>query len=122
MAAGVPDASQPGDVRNRRNVRKDSPTDAPQGTDKELSAAQDQLRSGTTIERIGFIWLLVTGLLLLVRCLIDPTMVRRPLLEPNMTTGGLTFSCCSLFVFLTANVVASRPTADDLLGPAVRSD
>ena len=34
-----------------------------------------------------------------------------------MTTGGLTFSCCSLFVFLMANVVASRPTADDLAGP-----
>ncbi len=44
-------------------------------------------------------------------------MVRRPLLEPNMTTGGLIFSCCSLFVFLMANVVASRPTADDLAGP-----
>ncbi len=74
--------------------------------------------SGTTIERIGFIWLLATGLLLLGRCLIDSTMVRRPLLEPNMTTGGLIFSCCSLFVFLMANIVVSRPTADDLLGPA----
>ena len=118
VAAGVPDASQSAAVRNGKKVRNDSPTDAPQETDKELSAAQDQLRSGTTIERIGFIWLLVTGLLLLVRCLIDSTMVRRPLLEPNMTTGGLTFSCCSLFVFLMANVVASRPTADDLLGPS----
>jgi hypothetical protein len=118
VAAGAIDASQPDDVRSRRNVRKDGPTDAPQETDNKLSAAQNQLRSGTTIERIGFIWLLATGLLLLVRCLIDPTMVRRPLLEPNMTTGGLTFSCCSLFVFLMANIVASRPTADDLLGPS----
>ncbi len=69
------------------------------------------------IERIGFIWLLTAGLFLLIRLLIDPTMVRRPLLEPNLTTGGLIFSCCSLFVFLMANVVASRPTADDLAGP-----
>lgn len=84
----------------------------------ELSAGQRELRQGRTIERIGFIWLLSTGLLLLIRLLIDPTMVRRPLLEPNMTTGGLTFSCCSLFVFLMANVVASRPTAEDLAGPS----
>jgi hypothetical protein len=35
-----------------------------------------------------------------------------------MTNGGLIFSCCSLFVFLMANIVVSRPTADDLLGPA----
>ncbi|MCU0959018.1 MAG: SHD1 domain-containing protein [Pirellulaceae bacterium] len=82
-----------------------------------LSQSQEALRHGTTIERIGFLWLLATGLALLVRCLLDPTMVRRPLLEPNMTAGALTFSCCALFVFLMANVVASRPTADDLLGP-----
>lgn len=78
---------------------------------------EDELQHGATIERVGFLWLLATGLALLVRCLLDPTMVRRPLLEPNMTAGALIFSCCSLFVFLMANVASSRPTADDLLGP-----
>ncbi|MFO7907341.1 MAG: SHD1 domain-containing protein [Planctomycetota bacterium] len=77
-----------------------------------------ELRRGREIAQIGFIWLLTTALLWLIRLLIDPTMVRRPLLEPNMTTGGLTFSCCSLFIFLMANVVASRPTAEDLAGPS----
>ncbi len=105
----------PAEVRNGKKVR---PNVAVEETDNELSSAQDALRHGTTIERIGFIWLLATGLLLLGRCLIDSTMVRRPLLEPNMTTGGLIFSCCSLFVFLMTNIVVSRPTADDLLGPA----
>lgn len=85
--------------------------------DEPLTPAQEDLLRGQTIERIGFMWLLMTGVLLLIRLLVDPTMVRRPLLEPNITTGGVTFSCVSLFIFLMANVVASRPTADDLAGP-----
>ncbi len=116
--AGASAASSPGETRNGKKVRKESSADGEPVIDADLSLAQDQLRSGTTIERVGFVWLLAVGLLLLVRCLVDPTMVRRPLLEPNMTTGGLIFSCCSLFVFLMANVVASRPTAEDLLGPS----
>ncbi len=105
------------DDRNSKKVRTNGSRvdQTPQST--ELATAQQNLKKGQTIERIGFIWLLTAGLLLLIRLLIDPTMVRRPLLEPNMTTGGLIFSCCSLFVFLMANVVASRPTADDLAGP-----
>jgi hypothetical protein len=94
-----------------------APPESTAAANAALESAQEQLVRGQTIERIGFLWLLMTGLLLLVRLLIDPTMVRRPLLEPNITTGGLTFSCCSLFVFLMANVAASRPTADDLRGP-----
>ncbi|MFW6171148.1 MAG: SHD1 domain-containing protein [Planctomycetota bacterium] len=90
----------------------------PRAQPGEDPAPIDELRRGQDITRIGFIWLLTTALLWLIRLLIDPTMVRRPLLEPNMTTGGLTFSCCSLFVFLMANVVASRPTAEDLAGPS----
>jgi hypothetical protein len=82
-----------------------------------LSPAQEELREGRKVERIGFLWLLGASALLLVRLLIDSTMVRRPLLEPNLTTGGLTFSCVSLFAFLMANVIVSRPTADDLRGP-----
>jgi hypothetical protein len=52
----------------------------------------------------------------LIRALIDPTMVRRPLLEPNLSPGGLTFIGCSLFIFLMANVLNSKPTADDVHG------
>ena len=32
--------------------------------------------------------------MLLTRLLLDPTMVRRPLLEPNLSLGGLTFISC----------------------------
>lgn len=84
---------------------------------KELTLAQQEIIRGRHVERIGFLWLLSAGALVLIRLLVDPMMVRRPLLEPNMATGGLIFSCCSLFVFLMANVIVSRPTSDDLRGP-----
>ncbi|MDP6555899.1 MAG: glycosyltransferase family 87 protein [Pirellulaceae bacterium] len=65
----------------------------------------------------GFVWLLTVGGLFVIRLLIDPTMVRRPLLEPNLSTGGLAFMGVSLFVFLMANVVSSQPNEADLAGP-----
>ena len=68
------------------------------------------------IEQIGFIWLFVVAGLFLVRLLVDPTMVRRPLLEPNMTVGGLTFLGVALLVFLMANVLTSAPVELDLTG------
>ena len=45
----------------------------------------------------------------LVRLLIDPVMVRRPLLEPNLSASGLTFTGLSLLVFLMANVITNQP-------------
>ena len=113
VSAEAPGSRDPLD----RKARGGDPRAEEEPVDPSLAAAQEQLRNGREIERMGFLGLLFIGALLLVRLLVDATMVRRPLLEPNMTTGGLTFSCCSLFVFLMANVVASRPTADDLLGP-----
>jgi len=68
------------------------------------------------IEQIGYIWLFVTSGLFMVRLLFDPMMVRRPLLEPNLSVGGMTFLGISLLIFLMANVVNSKMTADDLAG------
>lgn len=65
----------------------------------------------------GYIWLFVLGGWFLVRLLIDSRMVRRPLLEPNLSSGGLTFIGVALLVFLIANVVTKRPTESDLEGP-----
>jgi len=64
----------------------------------------------------GFIWLFSVGLLLLVRLLIDPGLKRRPVLEPNLSQGGLFFFAGSLFLILTANVILSEPTFEDLAG------
>jgi hypothetical protein len=57
------------------------------------------------VEHLGYTWLFAAGAVFLLRLLIDSVMVRRPLLEPNLSVGGMTFLGVSLFVFLTANVL-----------------
>jgi hypothetical protein len=66
------------------------------------------------VEHIGYIWLFAVSGLFMLRLLLDAFMVRRPLLEPNLTAGGLTFLGLSLFVFLMANVVTGTPDPVDL--------
>ncbi len=66
------------------------------------------------LEHAGYIWLFVVSGLFMVRLLLDAVMVRRPLLEPNLTVGGLTFLGLSLFVFLMANVITGTPEQADL--------
>jgi hypothetical protein len=81
------------------------------------------LRRAEGVEKAGYIWLFFVSAVLLFRVLADPTMVRRPLLEPNLTVGGLAFSCCALFMFLMANVVTSKPIAHEdpsKFGPGYR--
>ncbi|MEX2118903.1 MAG: hypothetical protein WD847_04770 [Pirellulales bacterium] len=72
---------------------------------------------GGQVEYWGYVWLFAVGGVFLLRLLIDPRMVRRPLLEPNLSTGGLTFIAASLLVFLMVNVITKIPTEDDLEGP-----
>lgn len=55
----------------------------------------------------GYVWLFVVGLFFLIRMLLDPVMVRRPLLDPNLSAGGLAFTGAALLVFLMANVITS---------------
>jgi hypothetical protein len=69
-----------------------------------------------TIQQVGFVWLFCVGAFFLVRLLMDPMMVRRPLLEPNLSPGGLTFIGVSLLVFMFANVITKQPTESDLDG------
>jgi hypothetical protein len=61
----------------------------------------------------GYLWLFGISSIWLIRLLVDPTMIRRPLLEPNATKGCLVFLGCSLFLFLMANVITSEATPDD---------
>lgn len=69
-------------------------------------------------QQLGFVWLFVVSGWFLVRMLCDSMMVRRPMLEPNLTTGGLTFLGVSLLIFLLANVITTRPQRDDVAGAA----
>ncbi len=68
-----------------------------------------QEKTSQSYEQAGYIWLFSIGGLFLIRMLLDPLMVRRPLLEPNLSVGGMTFLGLSLLIFLMANVAADKP-------------
>lgn len=85
-------------------------------TGDHSAAAKKLAASGYAWQLSGFIWLFSVGLLLLVRLLMDPGLTRRPVLEPNLSQGGLFFFAGSLFLILTANVILSEPTSADLAG------
>jgi hypothetical protein len=74
------------------------------------------------VEHAGYIWLFTVNGLCLLRVLLDAMMVRRPLLEPNLTVGGMTFLGISLFVFLMANVITGTPDATDVAGSERAAD
>ncbi|MCA9247685.1 MAG: hypothetical protein KDA42_11230 [Planctomycetales bacterium] len=73
-------------------------------------------RSGAEFaEHSGYVWLFCISAVFLIRLLVDPIMVRRPLLEPNLSVGGLTFLGAALLIFLMANVVTSAVSSKDLM-------
>lgn len=67
---------------------------------------------GNQLERAGYIWLFVTGLLWFARMLLDTRLTRRPLLTPNLSVGGMAFIGVSLFLFLSGNVVYRATVVD----------
>ena len=67
------------------------------------------LKKNPDLIQAGYVWLFAVSGFFLVRLLLDPVMVRRPLLEPNLSASGLTFTGVSLLVFLMANVITGPP-------------
>ena len=74
------------------------------------------MTKGHLWQRWGFYWLFTIGAIIMIRMLIDPSLKRRPMLEPNLAIGGLVFFGCSLMMFLFANIVTSKPTNEDMNG------
>ena len=83
-----------------------------------LAVEYGGFKASAAVQELGFVWLFAVSGLLLVRMLLDCTMVRRPMLEPNLSTGGLVFLGISLLVFLLANVITTRPQREDIAGAA----
>lgn len=80
----------------------------------EMEAAEP-LTSWQELQRYGYVWLFAIQFVWLMRLLNDQLLVRKPMLEPNLTLGGLVFLTCSLAIFLFANVLKSEPA--NLTGP-----
>ncbi len=69
------------------------------------------------LQYYGFAALLLACALLAIRMLIDPALVRRPLLIPNLSIGGLSFIGVCMFLFLMSIVVTSTPHEQEVRGP-----
>ncbi len=63
------------------------------------------LKPSPELIQAGYVWLFAVGTFFLIRLLVDPMMVRRPLLDPNLSASGLAFTGAALLVFLMANVI-----------------
>jgi len=115
-AASDPESRDAAPAANVSAATEPSPATAPTASSTiahdEMDPAERAARRRMAYN--GYVWLFSVSLIWLIRLLIDPTMIRRPLLEPNATKGCLVFLGCSLFVFLMANVITSEPTADDI--------
>ncbi|MFK7765855.1 MAG: hypothetical protein AB8B55_01345 [Mariniblastus sp.] len=110
-------------------IKDDTPNnvldDNTETTPVDLSSSMDNAKPdplkpkntlGYEYQRLGYYWLFIVGAIMMVRLLIDPSLTRRPLLEPNLSVGGLVFFACSLMIFLFANIITSEPTPEDLRG------
>ena len=112
----------PPDVRSQDSIGNPVASDQ-SAEDAEKSGSRNGLKTnpvlntpGHSWQRWGYYWLFSVGGIFLIRMLIDPGLARRPLLEPNLSIGGLVFFACSLMIFLFANVITSEPMPDDLRG------
>lgn len=83
----------------------------------------DSYYSARRLEHRGYLWLFLVGALVLIRMLIDPLFIRRPLLEPNLSSGGLTFMGSSMLVFMLLNLMTASALSLDLyFVPEVRAE
>ncbi len=100
-----------------KNQADDDAVLQPGLANEQLYAGVPKKWRSTDLEFYGFAFLLTTCGLLLIRMMVDPAIVRRPLLEPNLSIGGLSFLGISLLVFLMANVITSDPRLQTEQGP-----
>jgi len=74
----------------------------------------EDFQAGVDLQRRGFVGLFIVGAIYLIRMLLDPLLVRRPLLDPNLSLGGLIFLGICLMFLLFANIVNSKPTPEEM--------
>ena len=70
-----------------------------------------EIEAVRSVETFGYGWLFVATGLFLVRLFLDSWFRRRPLIEQNLNSAGLTFLCVSAFVFQVTRVATESPAA-----------
>jgi len=98
-------------------------TDPPAATEDSKTVSFHSPRSPAALAAWrGYVFLFAACGLMMLRLLVDSAMVRRPLLEPNLTVGGLAFIGCSLFVFLMANVIGGHGPTEQVRSQPIDRD
>ena len=113
------DRSSPDTVNEANNGNaEEPPVEANDDSEQESKSMPitEKLERARSLQRNGFVCLFLIAGLFAIRMLVDPMMVRRPMLDPNLSIGGLTFLGSSLLLFLILNVIGSKPTTEDLYG------
>lgn len=91
----------------------------PRGEQKGAGEKELNLDSkGVVWQRLGYYWLFSIGGLILIRMLIDPSLTRRPQLEPNLAIGGMVFFGFSLMMFLFAQFLRLHHRVQSQYRPA----
>lgn len=83
-----------------------APLDGPSAAERAFQAT---LQSPTLLY-FGYLWLIIVASLLVIRLLLDTAIVRRPMLDPNLSSGGMLFLGTSMLVYLLVNVAVSQPS------------
>jgi hypothetical protein len=79
------------------------------------AVVDSEIARALTIEMSGFFVLFGISLFFFGRLILDLFMTRRPLLEPNLSLGGMSFVAVALGVFLAAAIVTKEiPSADSV--------
>lgn len=124
------ESASPQQVDGQTRMLRDSiepSTDLNEPTDPRYDSIRlefhDAYYTARRLEHRGYLWLFLVGAMILIRMLIDPLFVRRPLLEPNLSSGGLTFMGSSMLVFMLVNLLVASPLTMDLYYvPEIRSE
>ena len=103
--------------RGPEGAEIDSAKTEPNPTAVIKQARRDrQLELGQWSQRYGYIWLFSISALIMIRMLLDPVLIRRPVLLPNLSIGALVFLGCSLLTFLIVNIITVGVSEDDMSG------
>ena len=68
--------------------------------------------SPSSLRYAGYFWLIVIASLMVVRLLLDTVIVRRPMLDPNLSSGGMLFLGSSMLAYLLVNLSVSNPAPE----------
>ncbi|MBX7105768.1 MAG: hypothetical protein K1X57_16920 [Gemmataceae bacterium] len=79
--------------------------------------AQQRLTYARSLMGVGYQWLIIGSAYWILRCLVDLVLLRRPVMQPNLTSGALAWFAVSLFLAIGAVAMRRPPPDEGRIGP-----